>query len=137
MPAQPKRIDVAFAVVKRRGKFLICQRKAGTHLAGYWEFPGGKREPGESWLACLRREIREELGVSVVRARRWTSLSHRYPGKCIRFTVFRCELRGTPKALQVNKLRWVKASHLPRFKFPPADAELICRLACPPKTAML
>ena len=137
MPARSRRIDVAFAVVKRRGLYLICQRKAGTHLAGCWEFPGGKREPGESWLACLRREIREELGVGVVRVKPWTMLLHRYPGKHIRFKVFRCGLRGTPKALQIKQLRWVLAEQLSRFKFPPADARLIRRLACPSKPAML
>lgn len=131
MPARPKRIDVAFAVVKRRGKFLICQRKAGAHLAGFWEFPGGKREPGESWLACLRREIREELGVEVCAPRLWTSLTHRYPGTHIRFKVFWCGFVGTPKALQVKQLRWVSAGRLPRFRFPPADADLVRRLACP------
>lgn len=137
MPAKPKRIDVAFAVVERRGAYLICQRKAGAHLAGYWEFPGGKREPGESWAACLRREIREELGVGVRRLKAWTTISHRYPGTHIRFKVFRCGLSGSPKALQVKQLRWVLAAKLPRFKFPPADARLIRRLACPAKGAML
>ncbi len=137
MPVRPKRIHVAFAVVKRRGKFLICQRPAGTHLAGYWEFPGGKREPGETWVACLRREIREELGVGLLRVRLWTSLSHRYPGKHIQFKVFRCGLRGTPKPLQAKQLRWVEAARLPRYKFPPADAGLISRLTCSPKRAML
>ena len=125
-----KRIQVAFALVERRGKYLICQRASGTHLGGHWEFPGGKREPGESWQACLRRELREELGVRLRNVRSLTSLRYRYPSRFITFEVFRCSMAGSPKALQVRRFQWVSARQLHRFRFPPADRELIERL-CP------
>ncbi|MBI4003980.1 MAG: (deoxy)nucleoside triphosphate pyrophosphohydrolase [Candidatus Omnitrophica bacterium] len=125
-----KRLHVAFALVERRGKYLICQRSPGTHLAGYWEFPGGKREPGESWEACLRRELREELGVRLRNVRPFTILRYRYPTRFIAFKVFRCRIVGSPKALQVNRFQWVSAPQLRRFRFPPADQGLIDSLAC-------
>ncbi len=58
-------IEVAAGLIQRDGRYLIARRKAGVHLAGYWEFPGGKREHGESLEECLRRELREELNVLV------------------------------------------------------------------------
>ena len=125
-----KSIQVAFALAERRGKYLICQRAPGTHLGGYWEFPGGKREPGESWEACLRRELREELGVKLRNVRPFTSLRYRYPTRLIAFKVFRCSIVGSSKALQIKKFQWVFVTQLRRYRFPPADRKLIERL-CP------
>ena len=125
-----KRIQVAFALAKRRVKYLICQRALGTHLGGYWEFPGGKRKAGESWQACLRRELLEELGVKLRHLRPFTSLRYRYPTRFIAFKVFRCNIVGSPKALQIKRFQWVLAPQLRRYRFPPADRELIERL-CP------
>ncbi|MBI4342403.1 MAG: NUDIX domain-containing protein, partial [Candidatus Omnitrophica bacterium] len=59
----------SLAVIERRGRYLICRRRRGDFLGGFWEFPGGKRKPRESWEACLRRELREELGVAVTAIR--------------------------------------------------------------------
>jgi len=130
MPPSVKRLHVAFALVERQGKYLICQRSAGTHLGGYWEFPGGKREPGESWEACLRRELREELGVALRDVRPFTRLRYRYPGRFISFKVFRCRMIGSPTALQIQRFQWIGASRLRRFRFPPVDRDLIDLLAC-------
>ena len=112
-----KRIQVAFALAERRGKYLICQRAPGTHLGGYWEFPGGKREAGESWEACLRRELWEELGVRLRNVRLFTSLRYRYPTRLITFKVFRCIIVGSPKALQINRFQWVSTQRLPALLF--------------------
>ena len=120
-----KRIQVAFALAERRGKYLICQRAPGTHLGGYWEFPGGKREAGESWEACLRRELWEELGVRLRNVRPFTSLRYRYPTRLITFKVFRCNIVGSPKALQIKRFQWVVAPQLRQYRFPPADRKLI------------
>jgi len=131
MPQRPvKRIQVAFALIERRGRYLICQRSPGTHLAGYWEFPGGKRKPGESWEACLRRELREELGVRVRQLCPVTQFRFRYPTRLIAFKVFRCRMAGSPKAMDIKRFQWVTPARLGRFRFPPADRTIIDGLAC-------
>ncbi|MBI3455027.1 MAG: NUDIX domain-containing protein [Candidatus Rokubacteria bacterium] len=79
MPRRRARpVQSAIALIERRGRLLICRRRPGGFLGGYWEFPGGKRRPGERWAACLRRELREELGVSVGRLRPLMVIRHRY-----------------------------------------------------------
>ncbi|MBI4343938.1 MAG: (deoxy)nucleoside triphosphate pyrophosphohydrolase [Candidatus Omnitrophica bacterium] len=122
--------DVAVAVIRRRGRYLICQRRAGSHYANRWEFPGGKRRPGETWKACVHREAREELGVDVARLAWLMRISHRYPHKSVCLGVFRCAIRrGVPKPLSSNGLRWVSAEALARYPFPPANRRLIARIA--------
>ena len=123
-----KRIHAALAVIERRGRVLICRRRAGDFLGGYWEFPGGKRHPRETWEACVRRELREELGVTPGRPRAWLRLSHRYADRTITFQVFRCTVRGRPRPLEADTLRWVPTARLGRYRFPPANRSLIRRL---------
>ena len=123
-------MGAALAVIERRGRVLICRRRRGGFLGGYWEFPGGKRDPGESWEACLRRELREELGVSVAGVRPLCRLRHRYPGRPVFvFQVFRCRIaRGRPRPLSASALRWVAPERLARYRFPPANRGLLARL---------
>ena len=126
-------LQVAIAVIERRGRLLICRRGADGHLGGYWEFPGGKRRAGETWTACLRRELREELGVSVGALRSAGGLRYRYPGRAIAFRVFRCVIvRGTPRPLAARELRWVPRARLRRYRFPPANTQLILKLSKTP-----
>lgn len=129
----------ALAVIERRGQYLICRRKPGGFLGGLWEFPGGKREPGESWEACLRREVREELGVSIAGISPLCRLRHRYPGRSVFvFQVFRCRIaRGRPRALSAQAIRWVAPNALSRYTFPPANRLLILRLVRPPTQSAL
>ena len=109
---------------------LICRRRRGDFLGGYWEFPGGKRKPEEVWAACLRRELKEELGVSVRAIRRLARLRYRYRDRTIVFQVFRCVLAsGRPRPLDADALRWVAPRQLARYRFPPANAPLVRRLA--------
>ena len=125
-------LQVAIAVIERRGRLLICRRGVGSHLGGYWEFPGGKRRADETWAACLRRELREELGVSVGALRSAGGLHYRYPRHAIAFRVFRCAIaRGTPRPLAAMELRWVPRARLRRYRFPPANAALIRKLSSP------
>ena len=122
-------VQSALAVVERRGRFLICRRRPGGFLGGYWEFPGGKRRPGERWAACLRRELREELGVAVGRLRLLMTIRHRYASRSIVFKVYRCAIaRGRPRPLAAAALRWVAPGRLSRYRFPPANRALIARL---------
>ena len=123
-------IQVALAVIERRGRVLICLRRRNDVLGGRWEFPGGKRVPGETWRSCLRRELREELGIAVGALKPFVQMRHRYGRTMVTFQVFRCALkRGRPRPLQAERLRWVIASRLPAFRFPPANRPLIRQLA--------
>ena len=122
-------IVVTAAVVEQEGRFLVTERLPGVHLAGYWEFPGGKCEDGESLTACLARELKEELGVEASIGSELMSLDHGYQDRRVELHFFACELKGTPVPLLGQALRWVSRPELRQLKFPPADAELIEVLA--------
>ncbi|MFA6564022.1 MAG: 8-oxo-dGTP diphosphatase MutT [Verrucomicrobiia bacterium] len=119
-------IEVAAAIVRRGGTILIAQRHENDHLANLWEFPGGKREPGETFEQCLARELQEELGVTVRVGRLVHDVTHIYPERAVRLCFYECVLlNGEPKPLDCQDCRWVPAAELCRYKFPPADDELI------------
>ena len=122
-------IDVAAALVFRGGKLLIAQRHPEAHLGGLWEFPGGKREPGESFAACLSRELREELGIEVEVGQLVESLTHAYPEKTVRLNFYRCQWkRHEPQPLGCPAFKWVRAAQLKDYAFPAADARLLQKL---------
>ena len=134
---RPKHLHAAIALIERRGRLLICRRREDDSFGGCWEFPGGTREPGESWEACLRRELQEELGVVVSAPERHDHLRYRYSKGTIFFRVFRCEIiRGTPRPLASSALRWVEPARLLRYRFPPANRRLIKRLAAEARGTM-
>jgi mutator protein MutT len=124
-------VVVTAAVVERDGTFLLTRRLDGTHLAGTWEFPGGKCEDGEALAACLRREVLEELGVDAEVGDEVFTVRHAYPGKTVQLHFFACRLRGEPHPLLGQQMRWVPRAELATLEFPEADRELIRRLALP------
>ena len=98
-----KPVEVAAGLVFREGKLLITRRSAGGHLAGLWEFPGGKREPGETFEECLHRELREELGIEVQIDSLIEEIVHHYPERAVRLKFFRCRwLRHEPELWQIG-----------------------------------
>ncbi len=122
-------IEVAAGLIFRQGRLLITQRPAGGHLAGLWEFPGGKREPGETMPQCLRRELAEELGITVEVGECIEMLTHAYPEKTVRLEFYVCELtEGEPTGLDGQQLAWVRLDELDAYEFPAADACLLERL---------
>jgi mutator protein MutT len=121
-------IVVAAAVVERDGRYLVTERGAGAHLAGLWEFPGGKCERGESIAACLAREIREELDVEIQVLEELLRTTHEYSDRRIELHFVRCRLLGEPKPQLGQRMRWTPWEQLAELDFPPADAELIRRL---------
>jgi len=122
-------IEVSAALIFHQGSLLITQRPAGSHLGGFWEFPGGKLEPGETYEHCLIREIREELGVDIAVGALFAEVSHDYPEKYVRLKFYRCELRGgEPQPLGCAAFRWVQPAQLSQFAFPAADAQLLAKL---------
>src|SRR6476620_2836728 len=124
-----KAIDVAAALVFRDGKLLIARRHEDAHLGGMWEFPGGKREPKETFEQCLVRELREELGIEVTVGELVESVTHEYPGKTVHLKFFVCEWqKNEPQALGCSECKWVKAEELTEHAFPQADERLLHRL---------
>lgn len=122
-------IDVSAGLIFRTGKLLITQRHADSHLGGLWEFPGGKREAGESFAQCLARELREELGVKVVVGKLFESLTHAYPEKSVHLKFFRCEIEaGEPQPIGCSAIAWVGKAELAGYDFPAADAKLLEKL---------
>ncbi|HEY6616191.1 MAG TPA: 8-oxo-dGTP diphosphatase MutT [Vicinamibacterales bacterium] len=124
-------IIVVAAVIERDGSFLVTRRLEGTHLAGLWEFPGGKIASGETHVQALEREIREELDADVDVSELLLESQFDYTERRISLHFYRCSLRGTPRPLLGQQMQWVPRAELRALDFPPADAELIDRLTAP------
>ncbi|MBK9308415.1 MAG: 8-oxo-dGTP diphosphatase MutT [Nitrospira sp.] len=119
-------IEVAAGIIHRQGRYLIARRKPGVHLAGFWEFPGGKREAGESLAECLQRELFEELSISIDLPIPYQIVRHDYPDKIVELHFFRCTIeQGEPIPIGCEEIRWVPPEELARFRFPPADQAII------------
>lgn len=116
---------VTAAVIEHDGSFLVTRRQKGVHLAGFWEFPGGKCDGDETLPACLARELREELDVASRVGGELFTTTHAYPDRSVTLHFFRCELIGDPRPQQGQDMRWVRREDLATLEFPPADAELI------------
>jgi mutator protein MutT len=119
------RIVVTAAVIKRDGRYLVTRRIKGQHLAGMWEFPGGKQEPGESLEVALAREIQEELGADSVVREVMLTARHDYDTRSVELHFFACDLTSEPHPQLGQEIRWVTPAELATLEFPPADAELI------------
>jgi len=120
---------VAGALFDARGRVLIAQRPAGTHMAGRWEFPGGKIDAGETELDALRRELKEELGVTLREAERLLELSHDYPERRVELCMWRVSsYTGIPLSLQAQALKWVDPAQLEREDLLEADRPIVALL---------
>jgi 8-oxo-dGTP diphosphatase len=108
---------------------LIAERPAGKHMAGRWEFPGGKVAPGEAEEAALARELEEELGVEVMDAQPMMRLTHRYPDRDVELSLWRVErYRGEPQALDGQRLKWVPRMQLAGEDMLEADRPFVAAL---------
>ena len=122
-------VDVGLAIIERGGRWLVTRRRAGQHLAGYWEFPGGKRHRGEAWRACVAREVHEELGLLVNVGEPMARIRHRYPNRTVHLRVFRCTIQpGIGECGPRPECHWVTARGLIRLQMPPANTPLVKRL---------
>jgi 8-oxo-dGTP diphosphatase len=117
---------VAAVLFDDAGRVLIAQRPAGKHMAGYWEFPGGKLEPLEAPEQALQRELREELGIELRHCHPLLQLRHHYADRAVELQVFVVdESRGEPSGLEGQALRWVSIAALPQQRLLPADGPIV------------
>ncbi|HEX2690088.1 MAG TPA: 8-oxo-dGTP diphosphatase MutT [Kofleriaceae bacterium] len=120
---------VAGLIIGDDRRILLTQRRADQALPLWWEFPGGKVEPGEAPVAALARELREEIGVTVAVGPIWEVLFHAYPTFDLVMLVYVCRIvDGSPRAVEVADLAWVAAQDLARWDILPADRPLVERL---------
>ena len=126
----PDAVEVVAALIQDdRGRYLITRRRGRSHLAGMWEFPGGKREPGESLEGAMRRELTEELSASFEVGPRVETVRWEYPERTVVIHFYRCRLEsGTIEPRESQAMEWVAPERLEELEFPPADRELIRRL---------
>ncbi|HUP29626.1 MAG TPA: Nudix family hydrolase [Usitatibacter sp.] len=124
--------EVAAAVIERPGEFLLAQRPAGKPYPGYWEFPGGKIEPGEDARAALTRELREELGIEVREATAWITRVYAYTHATVRLHFFRVtRWDGEPRPLEDQAIRWQRVGSPDVSPMLPANAPVLAALALP------
>ena len=123
-------IDVVAGVIRGDdGRLLITQRLPDDTLGGYWEFPGGKVDPGEDLRAALARELSEELGVKTEIGAELRHIVHAYPDRDVRLYFFEARIiSGEPQKLEVADLRWVTLDELMNYQFPEADVPLLRQL---------
>lgn len=122
---------VCVALIDNDGRVLLAERPAGKHLAGFWEFPGGKLRPGETPEAALIRELHEELGIDVAEAclSPLTFASHRYPELHVVLLLYVCRRwKGLVTAREGQKLTWVRPQRFEDYPMPPADKGLVAAL---------
>jgi A/G-specific adenine glycosylase len=121
-PVRIPHVDVAAAVIRRSGRVLLARRPEGKLLGGLWEFPGGKVERGETLTACLRRELREELGVDVRVRDELVAVKHAFSHFRITLHVFSCDrLRGRLRPIDAAEVRWVRITRLHSYPMGRAD----------------
>ena len=124
-----KEIEVGCAIIEKDGKILITQRQPGSFLGGFWEFPGGKREAGESMEECLVREIREEVALEICPREFLQTDSYQYPEKIIHLYFYLCDwISGNPLKIECMDFRWVLPDEMRSFKFPVGDDNMINEL---------
>ena len=117
---------VAGLITDASGRVLAGQRRTGTHMEGYWEFPGGKRRQGEGPRSALERELREELGIAVLDAEFMAEFTHCYPDRRVHLELWRIDrFEGEPSAREGQALQWVAPENLLELPLLPADQPLV------------
>lgn len=124
-----KIVEVAVGVIKRNKRIFISKRADDLHQGGLWEFPGGKREPGESLERALSRELQEEVGIEVVEQSEFLLIEHDYGDKKVRLDVRLIEhFKGEPTHQENQISQWVDIGDLANFSFPEANRVIVEKL---------
>ena len=122
----PELIDVTAAIMVKAGEVLAARRKPGVHLAGYWEFPGGKLEDGEIPEACLARELYEEFGITTRVGAFLGESCFDYGTKIVRLLAYQVEhIAGDFELVAHDELRWLSLNELDQVEWAPADVALV------------
>ena len=122
-------IPVVAALIVRDGRLLIARRPEGKHMAGRWEFPGGKLEKGESPEEAIDREIREELAAEIRAGRVYQAIAYSYPEKDVLLLFYAASVvSGEPRPVEEAEIRWITLEELDEYTFAPVDAMLVERL---------
>ncbi|HEY5714301.1 MAG TPA: NUDIX domain-containing protein, partial [Candidatus Gracilibacteria bacterium] len=125
-PNDIHRIEVGIACIHQDGKYLIQTRPKGKSFVGFWEFPGGKREKGEDFRTCVKREIKEEIGIQVSVRPHFCETIHEFENKVLVLRFHRCQIQsGEPQALEHQKLKWAAPSAFGKIKFLPTNRECL------------
>ena len=141
LPVKRKRkaiphIEVGAGIIWRRGRVLMCQRPAGKMLAGLWEFPGGKRHPGESIQDCIRRELKEECDLDIEVGEHLVDVTHTYSHLRVTLRCYHCRSpRGRVRRLACDDARWVRLDEIPGLPLPAADLRILTALGIDRETA--
>lgn len=122
-------IPVVAALIVRDGRLLIARRPEGKHMAGRWEFPGGKLEKGESPEEAIEREIREELAAEIRAGRVYQAIAYSYPEKDVLLLFYAASVvSGEPRPVEEAEISWITLEELDGYAFAPVDAMLVERL---------
>lgn len=117
---------IAAGIIRKKGKILISQRPLKGLLGGLWEFPGGKQEPGETLQECLKRELKEELGIKVKIGYLYKVVEHGYSHYTVTLHFFEClHISGQPRKIEVNDFKWVLPEEMREYAFPGADQPVV------------
>jgi 8-oxo-dGTP diphosphatase len=135
-PARASLEVVVALLTDSQGRWLLNQRPSGRPLAGYWEFPGGKREPTEDAWTALCRELAEELGIDVEAGQRFLELRHEYPDRSVHLDVWRVSrYRGLPQARERQPLRWLALEDIDGLPLLEADWPIVAALRVAARSA--
>lgn len=132
--ARKQHLEVSAALIRHEkdGRFLITQRRLDDFLGGLWEFPGGKRRRHESFEGCLKREVKEETGLTVEVGARHKAVTYEYSDRIVSLLFYWARVKsGTPKPIGCRAFKWVLPQELLDYTFPPADQDLILELSRP------
>ncbi len=122
-------IPCGVAIIRREREFLISQRNADDTFGSFWEFPGGKKNPDETFEECVVREAREELGIEILVQKKFMEIRREYNEKVIWLNFFICSyVGGDPRPLECQKVQWADVAELKKFNFPPANERVIDEL---------
>lgn len=129
MVTLPHKLIGVAVIWNNQGQILIDRRRPEGLLGGLWEFPGGKIEPGETVEECIKREIQEELGITIEVGKHLITIDHVYTHLHVTLNVHHCRhLTGVPQPIECDEIRWVTLDEIDQFPFPKANGQIIAAL---------